>query len=369
LLKRCIYDSDDEVRDRATLYLSILGSDGLDTDKDSREFLFGSLEAPLVNMETSLKNYEPSEEAFDVDSVPKEVKSQPLAEKKAKGKKPTGLGAPPPAPVSGFDAYERLLSSIPEFASFGKLFKSSSPVELTEAETEYAVNVVKHIFDNHVVFQYNCTNTVPEQLLERVNVVVDASEAEEFSELCSKPLNSLPYDSPGQAFVAFEKPEGVPAVGKFSNTLTFVVKEVDQNTGEAEDDGQEDEYQLEDLEVVAADYMANVAVSNFRNAWENMDPENELVDEYGLGQRDSLAEAVKAVTDVLGMQSCEGTETVANKARSHTCLLSGLYIGNVKVLVKAQFGMDSTRAIVMKLTVRAEDQSVSEAIHAVVSSG
>jgi len=48
------------------------------------------------------------------------------------------------------------------------LFQSSLPVELTEAETEYAVNVVKHIFDSHVVFQYNCTNTIPEQLLERV---------------------------------------------------------------------------------------------------------------------------------------------------------------------------------------------------------
>lgn len=67
----------------------------------------------------------------------------------------------------------------------------------------------------------------------------------------------------------------------------------------------EDEYQLENLEVVAADYMLNVGVSNFRNAWENMDPESEIVDEYGLGQRDSLAEAVKAVTDILGMQSCE----------------------------------------------------------------
>ncbi|CAE5984141.1 unnamed protein product [Arabidopsis arenosa] len=370
LLKRCIYDSDDEVRDRATLFLSILGNDGLvDTEKDSIEFLFGSLEAPLVNLETSLKNYEPSEEAFDVDSVPKEVKSQPLAEKKAKGKKPTGLGAPPPAPVSGFDAYERVLSSIPEFATFGKLFKSSSPVELTEAETEYSVNVVKHIFESHVVFQYNCTNTVPEQLLERVNVIVDASEAEEFSELSSKPLNSLPYDSPGQAYVAFEKPEGIPAVGKFSNTLTFIVKEVELSTGEPLDDGVEDEYQLEDLEVVAADYMVNVGVSNFRNAWENMDEGNELVDEYGLGPRDSLGEAVKAVTDLLGMQSCEGTETVASNARSHTCLLSGLYIGNVKVLVKAQFGMDSSKEIVMKLAVRADDPSVSDAIHALVANG
>lgn len=47
-------------------------------------------------------------------------------------------------------------------------YQSSAPVELTEAETEYAVNVVKHIFDRHVVFQYNCTNTIPEQLLENV---------------------------------------------------------------------------------------------------------------------------------------------------------------------------------------------------------
>jgi coatomer subunit gamma len=47
--------------------------------------------------------------------------------------------------------------------------QSSEPVELTEAETEYAVNVVKHIYENHVVLQYNCTNTIPEQLLEDVS--------------------------------------------------------------------------------------------------------------------------------------------------------------------------------------------------------
>ncbi|KAL6539742.1 hypothetical protein OROHE_011513 [Orobanche hederae] len=45
------------------------------------------------------------------------------------------------------------------------------PVELTEAETDYAVNVVKLIFERHVVFQYNCTNTIPEQLLENVKSV------------------------------------------------------------------------------------------------------------------------------------------------------------------------------------------------------
>ena len=61
----------------------------------------------------------------------------------------------------------------------------------------------------------------------QVTVVVDTSDAEEFSEVASKPLRSLPYDSPGQTFAAFEKPGGVPAVGKFSNMLRFIVKEVD----------------------------------------------------------------------------------------------------------------------------------------------
>lgn len=55
---------------------------------------------------------------------------------------------------------------------------------------------------------------------------MDSSEADEFAEVFSKPLKSLPYDSPGQIFVAFEKPEGAPTLGKFSNVLKFIVREV-----------------------------------------------------------------------------------------------------------------------------------------------
>ena len=46
--------------------------------------------------------------------------------------------------------------------------QSSPPVELTEAETEYSVSVVKHIYPAHVVFQFNCTNTIAEQQLQNV---------------------------------------------------------------------------------------------------------------------------------------------------------------------------------------------------------
>lgn len=70
----------------------------------------------------------PSEEPFDISSVPREVKSQPLAEKKAPGKKQTGPA--PSGPPSTVDAYEKLLSSIPEFSGFGKLFKVGSKIIL-----------------------------------------------------------------------------------------------------------------------------------------------------------------------------------------------------------------------------------------------
>ncbi|KAI8547587.1 hypothetical protein RHMOL_Rhmol07G0207800 [Rhododendron molle] len=216
LLRCCLIYNDDEVRDRATLYLNMLGGEGavVEADQDVKDFLFGSLDVPLVNLETSLKNYEPSEVPFHIDSVPKEVKSQPLAEKFALGKKPTGLGAAPAGRTSTIDTYEKMLSSIPEFSVLGKLFKSSPPVELKEAETEYAVNVVKHSFNSYVMFQYNCTYTIPEQLLENVSVIVDAFEAEEFSEVSTKTLRSLTYDSPGQTFVPFEKPLRSPCCWK-----------------------------------------------------------------------------------------------------------------------------------------------------------
>lgn len=36
---------------------------------------------------------------------------------------------------------------------------------------------VKHVFDAAVVFQFNCTNTIAEQILESVTVLMDMAEA------------------------------------------------------------------------------------------------------------------------------------------------------------------------------------------------
>eukprot|EP00850_Spirogloea_muscicola_P021555 SM000253S09044 [mRNA] locus=s253:58045:64400:- [translate_table: standard] len=376
LLRRCLHDNDDEVRDRATLYLNVLGGDGEESvaADGAKSFMLETLDVPLANLESSLRSYEPSEEPFDVDKVPKEMHIAPHTERKAAGGKKAakeaaqraGGAAGAVSVQATSEAYERLLNGIPEFAGFGKLFKSTPAVELTEAETEYSVNVVKHIYPAHLVLQYNCTNTINQQLLEDVSVIVDLAEAEQFEEVAVVPLRIMQYGSPGQTFVALSKPEGSLSVGKITNSLKFRVKEVDPETGDTEEGGYEDEYQLEDLEIAPADYILKAAQSNFKAAWDNLDAEAERIDEYGLGVRDSLQEAVEAVVYLLGMQPCEGTEAVPSNARSHTVLLSGIMTGYVQVLARLSFGMDAQKQVAMKLAVRAEQPSVADLVHEII---
>lgn len=73
--------------------------------------------------------------------------------------------------------YAQRLQQHPEFANLGPLFKSADPVLLTEEETEYNISVIVHVYDEHVLLQFNCNNTVQEQVLENVSVIVDLVEA------------------------------------------------------------------------------------------------------------------------------------------------------------------------------------------------
>lgn len=58
--------------------------------------------------------------------------------------------------------------------------------------------------------------------------------------------------------------------------------------GEAEEDGYEDEYQLEDVDITPVDYVKALGVPNFRKAWEDLEADFELEHTYTLGDRDNL---------------------------------------------------------------------------------
>ncbi|CAG2194926.1 coatomer subunit gamma-2-like [Mytilus edulis] len=358
LLERCLLDTDDEVRDRATFYVDVLKQKQKALNS---AYILNGLQVSVVGLERALHNYtlEPSEAPFDLKTVP--LDTQPVSEQKVREPGDSVSKATDKVVASTQDIYAERLAAVPEFSNLGSLFKSSSlPVELTESETEYMVQCVKHCFGRYMVFQFDCTNTLNDQVLENVTVHMDPAEGFDVMKYVQCP--SLPYNKPGTTYTMVRLPEDPTQVtGTFSCTLKFIVKDCDPNTGEADDDGYEDEYVLEDVEVTVADHVQRVIKPNFGGAWEEIGPENELEDTFALSTVKSLEEAVKNIIQFMGMQPCERSDKVQEGKSSHSLFLSGVYRGGHDALVRAKLAM-SDSGVTMQLTVRSTDPYVSEVL-------
>ncbi len=170
---------------------------------------------------------------------------------------------------------------IPGIRDFGSVLKSSPVVELTEAETEYVVSVVKHIFKEHIVLQYEIKNTLPDTVLEKVSVMATPSDEEELQELFILQADTLATDAPGKVYVVFQKVngEGSLPISTFSNILKFTSKEIDPTTGEPEEGGYEDEYEVSDFDLAGSDYVVPTFSSNFAHVWEQVGAQGEEAEE------------------------------------------------------------------------------------------
>ncbi len=108
-----------------------------------------------------------------------------------------------------------------------------------------------------------------------------------------------------------------------------------------------------------------VSVLNFRNSWEEMGSDNEVTENFSLSFR-GLRDAVLGVVDVLGMQPCNGTHIVnanADPKKPYMIHLSGVFIGNVSVLARAQvkIGGESGGAL-LRIAVRSQDPNISQVV-------
>jgi coatomer subunit gamma len=225
---------------------------------------------------------------FDISKIPVVTREQADAEDRTKkltattpSLKPPKVGPTKTTPTGAEAAasatavaqkYAQELMQISEMKEFGSVLKSSPVVELTEAETEYVVSVVKHIFKEHVVLQYEIKNTLPATVLENVVVVATPSEEDELEEAFIIPADKLPTDEPGKVYVAFKKVngEGALSASNFTNILKFTSKEIDPTTNEPEETGYDDEYEVAEFEVNGSDYIIPTFASNFNHLWEQI---------------------------------------------------------------------------------------------------
>lgn len=315
LLTRCLDDPDDEVRDRAALNLRLIQQE--DGEEVAERFIKNESSFSLPIFEHQLVMYVTGDastfsQPFDLSSIPIVTRAEADAEDRSFKLRSTTMptlkaptsGAPRPSAGSSAAAeavtsaaaasakYIQQLAAVPELKPYGPVLKSSREVELTESETEYVVVAVKHIFKEHIVLQFNVKNTLTDTVLEDVSMITTPSDPEDgeggvsLEEDFIIPAPKLGSDEQGTIYVAFKRigEESNYATATFTNVLKFTSKEIDPSTGEPEDQGFEDEYQVEDLELTGGDYVVPNFAGSFGNVWEQVGAAGEEVTEtFSLG--------------------------------------------------------------------------------------
>uniref|UniRef100_A0A9L0IE44 Coatomer subunit gamma n=1 Tax=Equus asinus TaxID=9793 RepID=A0A9L0IE44_EQUAS len=247
LLKRCVMDDDNEVRDRATFYLNVLEQKQKALNAG---YILNGLTVSIPGLERALQQYtlEPSEKPFDLKSVP--LATTPMAEQRTES-----------TPVTAAKQPEKVAATRQE------------------------------------IFQVACT---------------------------------------------------------FSCMMKFTVKDCDPTTGETDDDGYEDEYVLEDLEVAVADHIQKVMKLNFEAAWDEVGDEFEKEETFTLSTIKTLEEAVGNIVKFLGMHPCERSDKVPDNKNTHTLLLAGVFRGGHDILVRSRLLLLDT--VTMQVTARSSEE-------------
>ncbi|RMX84181.1 hypothetical protein D0867_16014 [Hortaea werneckii] len=385
LLRRCLDDTDDEVRDRAALNLRLMQEE----DEVAAKFVRNDSMFSLPVLEDQLANYiaggsaEAFAEPFDFANVPVVTREQSLAEdrsKKLTTATPT-LKAPTVGPkkseaanaaadaakdvAAATQKYAQQLGAIPEFASYGPLLKSSGTVELTESETEYVVSAIKHLYKDHLVLQFEVKNTLADYVLADVTMECTASSLSEDDDdtpledeyIIPAPL--LKTDEPGTVYVSFSRPTSAFVAASFTNNLKFSLKEIDPSTGEPEPDGYEDNYQVEDLELTGADYVVPAFAGSFDNIWSSLSGAGDEAEEtLQLSNAKSLSEAVELLVKTLGMQPLEGTDVVLTPS-THTLRLYGKSLAGGKVAASVRMAFSAKSGVTVKISARSEEEGLA----------
>jgi len=367
LLERCLLDEDDETRDRAAYYLRILREEGA---AEKATYILNPLQVSVQSLERQLQHYVTTtsgETPFDIKNVQidippvvEEAKSSGAAAHKAK------------KPVNRIEKYLTALRATPQLEEFGPVFKSSdAPQNLTEAETEYKVRVIKHTYKSHIVLQFEVMNTLEDQLLE--DVLVEVEGADGFEATHHLPAAKAKYNEAAITYTVLEFAEGGPDEidlnAVLPATLKFKVKDVDPNDPDEDTDeieAYEDEYALEDVELAVADHVQRIIKPNFQVSWDQMDDAEEVKDTYQLSTIPTLEQAVKDLQKFLGLYAQEKTDKIPEGQGSHTLLLAGVFRGGIDIMAKSRLVL-TKEGVTMELTVRSTDIEAAQFIASAVA--
>lgn len=139
-------------------------------------------------------------------------------------------------------------------------------------------------------------------MLENVTVMMEPEDDDirrMIKPIATVPMPKLGKDKPASTFVVFQKNgTASPPIGSFSCMLKFLSKDCDPATGEVDEHGYEDSYQLEAIELGISDYVIGSYAGNFGTLWEEIGPVHEVVEAFQLDSLEHIPGNLFIITSI-----------------------------------------------------------------------
>jgi coatomer protein complex subunit gamma len=236
--------------------------------------LYEALESHMMNPQMMTKPFDitivPDAHTYATELRTREAAAaaEALAAKAAvepvKTAAPTGVSTP--AVLEGpRPEFSSAVAAIMDPASLGKLQHVCKPQMLTEAEAEYTVQLIKHVFGHHTVFEFYVTNTVEAVELANVQIKLGNVDPSVWTEVGSVPISSIAFGQGKSAFTILSRHKATPTA-TFPASLHFTQRE------DGDPVGFPDDFSIEHIKVQVADYVSPrpLAAGQFPRAWDSL---------------------------------------------------------------------------------------------------
>lgn len=274
LLKNCLKDENDEVRERALFYTSLLDyseedeADVFDTNTfvfDHLNFDYNKMETYLIENKDKILEDEDSDEMLSLETFYSEEEESVLTkviQREEEHKEEIfnvqkDLHSPleesieqmeeigQSAGTSGFSLPSTILQKLDiEAVDF-----STGVSNITSPGDEYYVQLTKHFYGSKIIFQFKVENNIEEHKLSSIKAHLESPI------LDFEVVGEVPGDE-GEFTVIVLEPKDRKrrfVTGEFKFKLSFVVTEVDHEGNE--EGSYDDEYELDKVRIVVPDYV------------------------------------------------------------------------------------------------------------------
>lgn len=374
LLQRCMGDSEDNIRMEADMYSRILQC-------EHSEFINSYLcpnQTPNIDIKqlkfafsTYLKNNN-FENACDITNY-KISQDQDLDNKNSKSikfekaiKEETTFTEIQNNQTSFDDELTILentnqkLSMIPIIQNLGSLLSmSSKPFNLTEIESEYFVNAMKYVYQNHIVIEFSIKNTVNDYILD--SVTFEFTPPDEFIIESFTVSKQIKNEEKGNVYFVLKLPmDPLNIIGDCTNcVMKFTVIDSANNASFA------DQYDIEDIPIVVGDYITAIETFSFETEWNTLGSEHELNDAFLLSTFSSIDTATESVLNILSMNVVSDNyisqDNKSQSSNKRVIKLFGSFKMNTQVAAILEFSQfPNIRGITLNAFFRTNDPVASE---------